>query len=126
MLDDIARTLDYTKFRDRGFPGKYLGPLGFLTDGFSVLFADPGDDGRIQHRYGLVVTASDLSRKRLVQLPWDYVDYGLDPCDIARSVGTARSGTRTVEASADSRCHQQIHDVGQESVANCRTGIPNP
>lgn len=109
-LDDIARTLDYRRFRDRGFPGRYLGPLGFLADGFSVLFEDgvfegdylrdwlggvlgdlgvetfgdlriddSADDGLLHHRYGLVVTASDLSRKRLVQLPWDYSDYGLDP-----------------------------------------------
>jgi NTE family protein len=109
-LSEIARTLDYTKFRDRGFPGSWLGPLGFLVDGFSVLLEDgafegdyledwlsgvladlgvetfgdlrtndPGDDGTIHHRYSLVVTASDLSRRRLLQLPWDYLDYGLDP-----------------------------------------------
>ena len=109
-LDDIARTLDYSRFRDRGFPGKYLGPLGFLADAFSVLFEDgafegdyledwlagvlgdlgvktfgdlrtddPADDGQVHHRYSLVVTASDLSRRRLLQLPWDYGEYGLDP-----------------------------------------------
>lgn len=109
-LADIARTLDYTRFRDRGFPGRYLGPLGFLADGFSVLFEDgvfegdylhdwltgvlgdlgvetfgdlrtddAGADGRIHHAYSLVVTASDLSRRRLAQLPWDYPEYDLDP-----------------------------------------------
>ncbi len=109
-LAEIARTLDYTKFRDRGFPGSLLGPLGFLTDGLSVLLEggayegdylsewlsgvladlgvetfgdlrieDPDDDGEIHHRYALAVTASDLSRKRLLQLPWDYPEYGLDP-----------------------------------------------
>lgn len=40
---------------------------------------DPDDDGTINHRYGLVAMASDLSRKRLVRLPWDYPIYGLDP-----------------------------------------------
>ena len=109
-LGEIARTLDYTKFRDRGLPGSMLGPLGFLTDGLSVLLEggayegdylvgwlsgvlgdlgvetfgdlrtdDPGDDGAVHHRYGLVVMASDLSRRRLAQLPWDYQEYGLDP-----------------------------------------------
>jgi NTE family protein len=109
-VTDIARTLDYRKFRDRGLPGSLLGPLGFLTDGLSVLVeggayegdylhdwvdgvlgdlgvetfadlrtADVGDDGAMHHRYSLVVMASDLSRRRLAQLPWDYVDYGLDP-----------------------------------------------
>lgn len=31
------------------------------------------------HRYALVVMASDVSRRRLVRLPWDYHEYGLDP-----------------------------------------------
>ncbi len=109
-LEEVARTLDYAKFRDRGFPGNLLGPLGFLADGLSVLLEDgayegdylsgwlagvladlgvrtfgdlrtddPGDDGRLHHRYALVVTASDISRKRLVRLPWDYDAYDLDP-----------------------------------------------
>ncbi len=109
-LGEVARTLDYRKFRDRGFPGNLLGPLGFLADGVSVLLEDgayegdyltgwltgvlgdlgvrtfgdlrtddPGGDDRIHHRYSLVVTASDLSRKRLVRLPWDFPEYDLDP-----------------------------------------------
>ena len=109
-LADITRTLDYSKFRDRGFPGRYLGPLAFLSDAASVLFEDgayegnyladwltsvlrdldvrtfgdlrtddPGGDGGVHHRYSLAVTASDLSRRRLVKLPWDYAEYGLDP-----------------------------------------------
>ena len=109
-LEDITRTLDYSRFRDRGLIGRALGPLGVVTDGFSLLledgiyegrylrdwlvgvladlgvhtFADlrtddPGDDGTLHHRYGLVVTASDVSRQRFVRLPWDYPDYGLDP-----------------------------------------------
>ena len=108
-LHDIAVTLDYRKFRDRGLPIP-LGPLGVLADAVSVVVEegayegdylrdwlrgvladlgvrifgdlrrhDPGDDGGLHHRYGLVVTATDLSRRRLVTLPWDYPDYGLDP-----------------------------------------------
>ncbi|TXL57724.1 patatin-like phospholipase family protein [Aeromicrobium terrae] len=107
---EIAKTLDYRRFRDRGFPGNVLGPLGVLTDPFSVLVeqgvyegdylhdwlrgvladlgvktfgdlkrVDPDGDGHVHHEYGLVVTASDISRKRLAYLPWDYADYGLDP-----------------------------------------------
>lgn len=109
-LAEITRTLDYRRFRDRGLVGGLLGPLGVLTDGFSLLLEngiyegsylhdwlsgvladlgvrtfgdlrtdDPGDDGSLHHRYGLVVTASDVSRQRFVRLPWDYPDYGLDP-----------------------------------------------
>jgi NTE family protein len=120
-LEDIARTLDYTRFRDRGLPGRLLGPLGFLADGLAVVFEggafegdhlvdwlagvlrdlgvetfgdlrndDPGGDGATHHRYGLVVMASDLSRRRLAQLPWDYGDYGLDP-DEQRVVDAVRA-----------------------------------
>ena len=109
-VNRIARTLDYERFRDRGFPGRLLGPLAFLADGVSLLVDDgiyegnylhdwmsgvlsdlgvrtfgdlrtddPGGDGEIHHRYGLVVTTTDVSRRRLVKLPWDYCDYGLDP-----------------------------------------------
>lgn len=40
---------------------------------------DVGDDHSINSRYGLVAMATDVSRKRLVRLPWDYPVYGLDP-----------------------------------------------
>jgi NTE family protein len=110
VLRDVALTLDYRKFRDRGLPLDPPGPLGILADAVSVVVEegayegdylrdwlrgvladlgvstfgdlrrdDDGDDGGMHHRYGLVVTASDLSRRRLVKLPWDYPDYGLDP-----------------------------------------------
>jgi NTE family protein len=109
-LVDIARTLDFSKFPDRGFPGRYLGPLAFIADGLSVLIEDgayegdylrrwlsgvlgdlgvvtfgdlrtddPGADGSVQSRWRLAVTVSDVSRKRLVYLPWQYADYGRDP-----------------------------------------------
>ena len=109
-LEDIARTLDFRRFPDRGFPGRFLGPLAFLADGVSILLEDgahegdylrrwlagvlgdlgvstfgdlrtedPDDDGSIHHRYRLTVTATDLSRHRLVYLPWQYEEYGRDP-----------------------------------------------
>lgn len=40
---------------------------------------DPDGDLPAERAYRLVVTASDLGRGRLVRLPWDYPDYGLDP-----------------------------------------------
>lgn len=113
-LEDIARSLDYRRFRDRGRWGALLGRvpgLGTLGDLVSVLVEDgayegaylhdwvsgtladlgvrtfgdlllddPGADGGVHHRYRLVVVASDVSRHRMVRLPWDYEDaYGLDP-----------------------------------------------
>lgn len=46
-----------------------------------------------EHVYTLVVTASDLSRQRLVRLPWDYPRYGLDPDEqsVADAVRTSAS-----------------------------------
>jgi NTE family protein len=121
MLNEVTRTLDYRRFRDRGFPGRLLGPLGFLGDGLSLVLeggayegdylvdwldgvlgdlgvqtfgdlrtADTADDGAMHHRYGLVVMASDLSRRRLAQLPWDYGEYALDP-DEQRVVDAVRA-----------------------------------
>lgn len=109
-LEDVARTLDYRRLRDRGAVGRAVGPLARVVDGFSLAFdggvfegdylrtwvrgalADLGvrtfgdlratdEDSSLppEDRYTLVVTASDVSRKRLVRLPWDYAGYGLDP-----------------------------------------------
>lgn len=109
-LEEIARSLDFRKLRDRGAVGRAVGPLARLVDGFSLAFdggvfegdylrswvrgalADLGvrtfgdlrrdDSGSSlpeSNRYALVVTASDVSRKRFVRLPWDYPLYGLDP-----------------------------------------------
>ena len=112
-LEEISRSLDTARLRDRGLIGRALGPLGLLADAVS-LFLDRalyestylrswlggvlgdlgvrtfGDlsltDERIgtlapHQRYALVVTASDISRRRLVRLPWDYREYGRDPDD---------------------------------------------
>lgn len=48
-LAEITRTLDYSRFRDRGLPGRLLGPLGFLTDGFSLLFESGIYEGKYLH-----------------------------------------------------------------------------
>lgn len=109
-LEEIARSLDYARLRDRGAVGRVAGPLAGVVDGFSLAFdggvfegdrlrawvkgalADLGvrtfgdlrvvDEGSAlppERRYALVVTASDVSRRRLVRFPWDYRLYGLDP-----------------------------------------------
>ena len=109
-LEDVARTLDYRRLRDRGVVGRAAGPLARIVDGFSLAFDggvfegdylrswvkgalgdlgvhtfgdlradDPGSSLPENQRYSLLVTASDVSRKRFVRLPWDYPLYGLDP-----------------------------------------------
>jgi NTE family protein len=75
LLEDGAHEGSYL----RSWLGGVLGDLGVSTFG-DLRIDDPGDDGSIQARYRLTVTATDLSRKRLVYLPWDYADhYGRDP-----------------------------------------------
>jgi len=63
---------------------------GVLADLGVHTFADLRDDDPDSslppaRAYRLVVLASDLSRRRLVRLPWDYPDYGLDPDEMAVS-----------------------------------------
>jgi NTE family protein len=106
-LEDVIRTLEPRRLRDRGPIARFAGPLAPLVDGLSVAF-DSGifegeylhswvdgvlrdlgvetfgdlrlpDAAQPEHAWSLVVTASDLSRQRLVRLPWDYAAYGLDP-----------------------------------------------
>lgn len=74
VLHDGAYTGDYL----RSWLTGVLGEFGVRTFG-DLRLDDPGGDGAVHHRYRLVVTASDLSRRRLVRFPWDYGDYGLDP-----------------------------------------------
>lgn len=110
-LDDIAATIDYSKFED----SSWLGRLPLVGGVLSLLTADgiyEGDyletfiagvlkdlgvetfgdlhtgDTWPAHAWSLVVTASDLSRRRLVRIPWDLPAYDVDPDDfpVAKAV----------------------------------------
>ncbi|MGL1774826.1 hypothetical protein ACSTG3_23830, partial [Vibrio parahaemolyticus] len=68
------------------YHGKYLqdwtkgvlADLGVRT--FADLkFDDPGSALEPEKSYRLLVTASDLSRSRLMYLPWDLEAYGMRP-----------------------------------------------
>ncbi|WP_084047185.1 patatin-like phospholipase family protein [Mycobacterium avium] len=110
-LTDIMRTIDYRKFLDRNLIGHVPvigGVLSLLTsDGvyrgayleqlLAGLLGDLGvrtfgdlrtGEAPEQFAWSLVVTASDLSRRRLVRIPWDLGSYGIDPDDfpVARAV----------------------------------------
>lgn len=110
-LAELMRTIDYRKFLDRNLFGRV--PL--IGGGLSLLFSDGVYQGAYleqllaglladlgvrtfgdlrtgekpeQFAWSLVVTASDLSRRRLVRIPWDLPSYGIDPDDfpVARAV----------------------------------------
>lgn len=106
-LKTLMQSLDYRDFRDEGmidrlglpgkgvsllfekgiYEGKYLRNL--LSAELSKLGVKTFADLRIkepwaqklppEQRYKLVVNVADISRGRLVHLPWDYHKYGLDP-----------------------------------------------
>ena len=110
-LAEIMRSLDYRKFLDRNL----IGHIPLIGGGLSLLVSDGvyrgahlenvlagllGDLGvhtfgdlrtgeePEQFAWSLVVTASDLSRRRLVRIPWDLDSYGIDPNEfsVARAV----------------------------------------
>lgn len=108
-LEELLRTVDFTRFRDRGLLSRVplVGPaLKFLVDKgvfggdelrrwlgevlaehgvrtFGDLrLDDPGGDLPPERSYRLVVVAADISLGRLALLPWDYPRYGLDPDDV--------------------------------------------
>lgn len=56
-----------------------LARFGVRTFGDLRLPADEGGSLAAVHRYALTVTVSDVARRRLVMLPWEYEEYGLDP-----------------------------------------------
>jgi NTE family protein len=64
-----------------------LADLGVRSFG-DLAFHDPGSSLPPEQSYRLVVTTSDLSRQRLVYLPWDLIDYGLaaENFSVARAV----------------------------------------
>lgn len=110
-LGEVMRSIDYRKFLDRSLIGRVpviggglslfvsdgvyrgaylerllaglLGELGVHTFGDLRTGEQPE-----QFAWSLVVTASDLSRRRLVRIPWDLPDYGIDPdaFSVARAV----------------------------------------
>ncbi|MGH3794555.1 MAG: patatin-like phospholipase family protein [Pseudonocardiaceae bacterium] len=111
-MDEVMRSLDYKKFEDAGLlprlglPGKALEILlhggSYKTDYMhhwiaeqletcgirtwrDLKYTDPGADATLpeQERYKLVVIVTDISRGRMLRLPWDYKHLcDLDPDDI--------------------------------------------
>ncbi|MBW0016879.1 MAG: patatin-like phospholipase family protein [Mycobacterium sp.] len=110
-LAEIMRSIDYPKLLDRNlighvpliggglsllvsdgvYRGAYLERLltGLLGDLGVHTFADlRTGEASEQFAWSLVVTASDLGRRRLVRIPWDLGSYGIDPdgFSVARAV----------------------------------------
>jgi len=106
-LRKVMSTLDYRRFRDpdwldrlgvvgeglsllwyngiyrgdylRRRLGELLRELGVTTFADLRLTEPWAQDLPPERRYKLVVVTADITRGRLVRLPWDYAAYGLDP-----------------------------------------------
>jgi len=103
-LTGLMRGLDYRRLRDSGWPGGIgdvlslvtrlglyrgdwlhgwirdrLAEYGVRTFGDLRITGDPDSALPAERAYRLVVVVSDVTRGRLVRLPWDYANYGLDP-----------------------------------------------
>jgi NTE family protein len=87
LTGPLARVVDRMSqaFESGIYEGEYLHDwvdgvlrdLGIETFG-DIRTDDPDSSLPPEYRYDLVVVASDLSRQRMVRLPWDYEVYGLD------------------------------------------------
>ncbi|TFV92792.1 Patatin [Blastococcus sp. CT_GayMR20] len=73
----VARRGAYAGDWVRDWLLRELEDLGVRTFG-DLRREDPGADPA-DHRYRLVVTATDVTNGRLLRLPWDYPRFGLDP-----------------------------------------------
>ncbi|MCD2196130.1 patatin-like phospholipase family protein [Actinomycetospora endophytica] len=108
-LEDEMRRVQYSKFAEGSLLQRLTGPVGdglelllhegahsgdYLVEWLEPLLAsagvrtfadlarhDPHDSLGPDERYSLVVHVSDLSRRALVRLPWDYREYGKEPGD---------------------------------------------
>ncbi len=111
-MEEVMRSVDYARFQDAsplarlGIPGKGLALLlrsgfyrtnylhGWITDQLATCgvrtwrdlkYTDKGADANLspEQRYKLVVIVSDISRGRMLRLPWDYQALcDLDPDDL--------------------------------------------
>ena len=107
-LTEIMKTIDYPAFMNRAalgdaqlaerlitqrglynggaylrtWLGKQLEDIG-ITKFSQLRYTDSGADSNLREaqQYSLVVCVSDITRRVLVRLPWDYPRYGLNPDD---------------------------------------------
>src|SRR5215472_16984948 len=94
-MGDAGQLLLHMGLYDGDYLIDWLG--GVLSDIGVTYFGDlrlddPGADATWtdRQRYSLVVHTSDITRGKLVRLPWDYVNYGLD-ADHQRIVDAVRA-----------------------------------
>lgn len=141
-LENVMSTIDYGRFEDKGFvdhlglvgkgasllfekgiyEGTYL--IEWLTAELARLgvrtFADlriedPGSSLPPERAYRLVVMVSDVTPGRLVRLPWDYPQYGLDPDE--QSVAEAVRASMSIPFFYEPRRFKAVAPDGRQEVS---------
>jgi NTE family protein len=141
-LQAILDSVDYPKFMAGGrlraaanllihqglYDGDYL--VSWLGDALKQIGAtkfgdlrhdDPGADKTLTdaQKYTLVVHTSDISRGRLVRLPWDYPMYGTPDIDEVEIVSAARASMAIPFFFEPVKLHAPACTVGD---VHCRAG----
>ena len=107
LLEGYVNSVDYPRFQAEAWVQRALGPVGdiaelllhmgihsgdYLVEWLGGILEeigvttfeqlrmdDPGSSLPEACRYSLVVHTADITRRKVVRLPWDYGNYGLDP-----------------------------------------------
>jgi NTE family protein len=107
LLEEYVNSVDYPRFQAEGWWQRELGRVGdaaelllhmglhsgdYLVEWLGGILEeigvttfdqlrmdDPGSSLPEAFRYSLVVHTADITRRKVVRLPWDYGNYGLDP-----------------------------------------------
>jgi NTE family protein len=144
-LERVMRTVDYAAFTKGTWAEEHLGILGEaehlavhmgIYDGdylvqwlggaleeigittFGQLRIDDDPESSLPEpcRYSLVVHAADITRSKLVRLPWDYPEYEI-PVDSTRIVDAVRASMSIPFFFTPIRFHAPAHSDGVSSFA---------
>jgi len=95
--------------------GGALNEIGVTTFG-QLKTHDPQSSLPESQRYSLIVHTADISRKKLVRLPWDYPEYGV-PVDDTRIVDAVRASMAIPFFFTPVRFHAEASNDGTDNFA---------
>jgi NTE family protein len=96
--------------------GGALEDIGVTTFGELKIGDDADAPIPAERRYGLVVHTADITRNKLVRLPWDYAEYGVE-ADAAKIVDAVRASMSIPFFFTPVRFHAPAHHDGTSTYA---------
>jgi NTE family protein len=96
--------------------GGALSSIGITTFGQLRIDDDPGTGLPESYRYALVVHTADITRNKLVRLPWDYPEYGV-PVDTSLIVNAVRASMSIPFFFDPVRFEAPAHNDGADNYA---------